>query len=169
MNSILASWNEAKDETAVGAMLACCGAHRWAQAMVALRPFTGVEILSLTANEVWSTMKETDWLEAFARHPRIGERRAGIEANKSAAWSQQEQSSAATAATQVLAKLAEGNEVYERRYGFTYIICATGKSAEEMLTILNRRLSSDREMELREAAEQQRQIMQIRLGKWLLE
>ena len=68
-----------------------------------------------------------------------------------------------------LAELAEGNEVYERRFGFTYIVCATGKSAEEMLTILNRRLAGDRAGELREAAEQQRQITQIRLGKWLIE
>jgi len=69
----------------------------------------------------------------------------------------------------VLKELAAGNAIYEERFGFTYIVCATGKSAEEMLTILNRRLSSDRTSELREAAEQQRQIMQIRLGKWLVE
>ena len=69
----------------------------------------------------------------------------------------------------MLAELAEDNHLYEQRFGFTYIVCATGKSADEMLTILNRRLASDREAELREAAEQQRQIMQIRLGKWLVE
>ncbi len=65
-------------------------------------------------------------------------------------------------------KLAEGNALYEERYGFTYIVCATGKSAEEMLAILERRLKSSREIELKEAAEQQRQILQIRLGKWLI-
>jgi 2-oxo-4-hydroxy-4-carboxy-5-ureidoimidazoline decarboxylase len=69
----------------------------------------------------------------------------------------------------VLAEFAEGNQLYEQRFGFTYIVCATGKSAAEMLTILKRRLTADREAELREAAEQQRQIMQIRLGKWLVE
>ena len=69
----------------------------------------------------------------------------------------------------MLAELAEGNQLYEQRFGFTYIVCATGKSAVEMLAILKRRLASDRETELREAAEQQRQIMQIRLGKWLVE
>ena len=167
MNSILASWNEADKETALDAMLACCGAHRWAQAMVALRPFSGLENLSLTADKVWSIMEETDWLDAFARHPRIGERRSTRDLAKSATWSQQEQSSAATATNQVLLELAKGNELYERRFGFTYIVCATGKSAEEMLTIVNRRLASDRDTELREAAEQQRQIMQIRIGKWL--
>jgi 2-oxo-4-hydroxy-4-carboxy-5-ureidoimidazoline decarboxylase len=66
-------------------------------------------------------------------------------------------------------ELETGNAIYEERFGFTYIVCATGKTAEEMLTILHRRLVNDREAELREAAEQQRQIMQIRLGKWLVE
>ena len=88
---------------------------------------------------------------------------------QSAAWSRQEQSSAKAANERVLAELAEGNALYEQRFGFTYIVCATGKSAEEMLAILRRRLASNREAELREAAEQQRQIMQIRLGKWLIE
>ncbi len=73
MNPTLAAWNQADEAVALEAMLACCGAHRWAQAMVSLRPFSGVETLSLTADEVWSTMEETDWLEAFACHPRIGE------------------------------------------------------------------------------------------------
>jgi 2-oxo-4-hydroxy-4-carboxy--5-ureidoimidazoline (OHCU) decarboxylase len=69
----------------------------------------------------------------------------------------------------VLAELTAGNALYEQRFGFTYIVCATGKSAEEMLAILNRRLAGDRAGELREAAEQQRQITQIRLGKWLIQ
>ena len=154
---------------ALDAMLACCGARRWAHVMVALRPFSSVEILSLSADEVWSTMEEPDWMEAFACHPRIGERKTAHATAQSAAWSQQEQSSAANAKDQVSSQLAEGNAQYERRFGFTYIVCATGKSAEEMLAILQRRLNNDRETELREAAEQQRQIMQIRLGKWLVE
>jgi OHCU decarboxylase len=114
-------------------------------------------------------MDEADWMEAFACHPRIGERKSAHAGAKSVAWSKQEQSSATIAADVVLAEIAEGNARYEERYGFTYIVCATGKSAEEMLAILTRRLGSDRETELREAAEQQRQITQIRLGKWLVE
>jgi 2-oxo-4-hydroxy-4-carboxy-5-ureidoimidazoline decarboxylase len=164
MNDVLAAWNEADESTAMDAMLACCAAHRWAEAMVALRPYSNVESLSLTADEVWSTMEEPDWMEAFAAHPRIGEQKADA-----SAWSQQEQSSTANADQQVLADLANGNAQYEQRFGFTYIVCATGKSAEEMVAILRRRLTNDREAELREAAEQQRQIMQIRLGKWLVE
>ena len=114
-------------------------------------------------------MQEADWLEAFACHPRIGERQAANAGGKSAAWSKQEQSHTNTAGDMLLTELAEGNRQYEERFGFTYIVCATGKSAEEMLGILMRRLSATRDAELREAAEQQRQIMQIRLGKWLVE
>jgi OHCU decarboxylase len=150
-------------------MLACCGARRWAEAMVALRPIRSVAELSAAANRMWSTMQEADWMEAFACHPRIGERTTLHASKKSAEWSRQEQSAANVAAEQVLTELDAGNRLYEQRYGFTYIVCATGKSAEEMLAILHRRLASDRATELCEAAEQQRQITQIRLGKWLVE
>lgn len=149
-------------------MLACCGARRWAAEMVALRPLNTVEELSEAADRVWSTMQEADWLEAFACHPRIGERKPASEGGQSAAWSKQEQSQTCAAGDGVQAELAAGNREYEARYGFTYIVCATGKSADEMLGILKRRLGATREEELREAAEQQRQIMQIRLGKWLV-
>jgi len=169
LNSTLSAWNEAEAQEALDAMLTCCGARRWAIGMVALRPVASIADLHAAADRIWSTMKEADWMEAFACHPRIGERKAAYASKKSAAWSQQEQSSAENAAERVLAALAEGNLLYEQRFGFTYIVCATGKSAEEMLAILNRRLASDRATELIEAAEQQRQITQIRLGKWLVE
>lgn len=167
MNAILSAWNVAAEAEALGAMLACCGARRWAKAMVALRPVASSAELSLAADREWSGMEEADWLEAFACHPRIGERKAANSSTQSTAWSRQEQSSTETAAARVLAAIAEGNAEYERRFGFRYIVCAADKSADEMLEILNRRLSSDRASELREAAEQQRQILQIRLGKWL--
>ena len=169
MNAILDAWNKADEATANDAMIACCGAMRWATAMVALRPMSTVTELSEAADRIWATMKEPDWLEAFACHPRIGERKSARGVAKSAAWSKQEQSSAASAAEKTLAEIAAGNARYEELFGFTYIVCATGKSAEEMLTILRRRLAGNRRDELREAAEQQRQITQIRLGKWLVE
>jgi OHCU decarboxylase len=171
VNAILAAWNAADESAARDAMIACCGAKRWAAEMVALRPFGNVEELSEAADRVWSTMQETDWLEAFACHPRIGggigERKIAHAVAQSAAWSKQEQSRTSSASEDVMAQITEGNRQYEERFGFTYIICATGKSAEEMLAILKRRLGATREAELREAAEQQRQILQIRLGKWL--
>jgi OHCU decarboxylase len=169
MNATLQSWNAADPATALNAMSACCAAHRWAAAMVAIRPIEGVFELSEAADRIWSTMEESDWMEAFAAHPRIGDRKPAHATAKSSAWSTQEQSSTNSAAEKVLEDLAHGNALYEQRFGFTYIVCATGKSADEMLAILNRRLNSDRATELREAAEQQRQITQIRLGKWLIE
>ena len=169
MNRVLASWNQAEPGAALDAMLACCGAKRWAAAMVALRPIENIVELSEAADRIWSTMEEADWLEAFACHPRIGDRKAVRAGKKSIAWSEQEQAAASRAAGRVLAELAAGNALYEQRFGFTYIVCATGKSIDEMLAILNRRLASDRAAELIEAAEQQRQITQIRLGKSLVE
>lgn len=169
MNATLAAWNHAEESIATEAMIACCGSKRWAAAMVARRPIPSIVALSKVADQIWRTMQEADWLEAFACHPRIGERRTVHATAQSAAWSKQEQAQTSTAGDRVLAELADGNELYEQRFGFTYIVCATGKSAKEMLHILNRRLSCDRETELHEAAEQQRQIMQIRLGKWLVE
>jgi OHCU decarboxylase len=169
MNRTLAEWNVAVADEALQAMIACCGAKRWASAMVDQRPFAGIVELSEAADRAWSEMQKADWLEAFGCHPRIGERKAVHATAQSAAWSRQEQSSAASASEKLLSELAEGNALYEERFGFNYIVCATGKSAEEMLAILRRRLASERDAELREAAEQQRQILQIRLGKWLMQ
>ena len=168
MNPVLDAWNEADPDEATQAMLACCGAQRWADQMAALRPIPTIAALSEAADRVWAMMAETDWLEAFACHPRIGERKAPSASEQSSSWSQQEQSGTTTAAQGTMRQLAEGNALYDHRFGFTYIVCATGKSADEMLSILQRRLANTRVAELREAAEQQRQIMQIRLGKWLV-
>lgn len=168
MNPILDAWNHADPAEATQAMLACCCTQRWADQMVALRPIPTVAALSEAADRVWATMGETDWLEAFACHPRIGERKAPSASEQFSSWSQQEQSCATGADQCTMRQLAEGNALYEQRFGFTYIVCATGKSADEMLAILQRRLANTRVAELKEAAEQQRQIMQIRLGKWLL-
>ncbi len=168
MNPVLAAWNDADADTARAAMIACCGAYRWADAMVALRPLKSVMELSDAADRIWGTMTEEDWLEAFACHPRIGDRKHAHASAQSAAWSKQEQASTESAAEKVLADLAAGNALYEQRFGFTYIVCATGKTPEEMLAVLTRRLAGSRASELKEAAEQQRQITQIRLGKWLI-
>lgn len=169
MNQVLAAWNEADKAKAHYDMIACCGAPRWADEMVARRPFVSIGELYATADHLWSTMAESDWLVAFACHPRIGERKNTHATPKSATWSRQEQSSAASASETVLTELTELNARYEERFGFTYIVCATGRSADEMLAILRRRVAGDRSAELREAAEQQRKIMQIRLRKWLAE
>ena len=109
-----------------------------------------------------------DWLEAFSKHPRIGERKAPqVASPQSAAWSAQEQQNVAAAGEAIQSALAEANREYEQRFGRVFIVCATGKSATEMLEILRRRLRNDDATELREAAEEQRKITNIRLKKWL--
>jgi OHCU decarboxylase len=168
VNAVLEVWNHTDEDAAMEAMLSCCGARRWAAGMVALRPIANIVALSEAADRVWAGMAEPDWMEAFACHPRIGERKADAASEKSKTWSAQEQAGAGSASSNAMRELAEGNAQYEKQFGFTYIVCATGKSAEQMHAILKRRLGSDRRTELSEAAEQQRQIMQIRLGKWLL-
>jgi 2-oxo-4-hydroxy-4-carboxy-5-ureidoimidazoline decarboxylase len=167
MSTSLTQWNEADSESALVAMIACCGSHRWANAMISHRPVADETELHNLADRTWETMNDADWIEAFACHPRIGERKAPHAPSQSTTWSQQEQSSVSRATETTLRQLAERNARYEETFGFTYIVCATGKSPEEMLSILDRRLSSDRATEMREAAEQQRQIMHIRLRKWL--
>jgi 2-oxo-4-hydroxy-4-carboxy-5-ureidoimidazoline decarboxylase len=166
MNAILSVWNAAGPDTAIATLLSCCAAQRWAIALASQRPFEDEEKLFAASDMVWATMREEDWLQAFRAHPRIGERKVEASA-QSKQWSGQEQSSIEKANATTLAELAIGNQRYEELFGFTYIVCATGKSAKEMLAILTRRLTSDRNTELKEAAEQQRQITQIRLRKWL--
>ena len=168
MNSVLEEWNEADEQIAIDAMLACCGSRRWTAQMVALRPIASLAELSEVADRVWGTMGEPDWMEAFARHPRIGERKAIPALGTSGSWSQEEQAGTKSASDDTMRELYQGNSLYEEKFGFTYIVCATGKTGDEMLAILKRRLSNDRMSELKEAAEQQRQIMQLRLGKWML-
>jgi len=167
MNAILSTWNAAEQDAAIGALLNCCAARRWACAVAAQRPYANEEVLFEAADRIWASMQEPDWMEAFRAHPRIGERKVQHASAQSKQWSSQEQASVEAAHSVTLSHLAAGNTRYEELFGFTYIVCATGKSADDMLAILQRRLASDRQTELREAAEQQRQITQIRLRRWL--
>jgi 2-oxo-4-hydroxy-4-carboxy-5-ureidoimidazoline decarboxylase len=167
VNLILARWNAADPKPALETMLDCCGAQRWAAAMVDRRPIASENQLHEMAGDIWNSMTEPDWLEAFACHPKIGERKAPHASHQSSTWSGQEQSSIQAASDAILTALGEGNARYEGKFGFTYIVCATGKSPEQMLSLLESRLANTRECELSEAARQQKQIMHIRLRKWL--
>ncbi|HEX2203297.1 MAG TPA: 2-oxo-4-hydroxy-4-carboxy-5-ureidoimidazoline decarboxylase [Longimicrobium sp.] len=147
---------------------ACCGSREWARRMAGARPFASVDALLARADEVWGGLGEDDWLEAFRSHPRIGERKA--EAGQTAreqAWSSGEQAGVRSAAEETQRALSEGNREYEARFGHIYIVCATGKSADEMLALLEARLANDPAAELRIAAEEQRKITRIRLEKLL--
>jgi len=132
------------------------------------RPFADSEEVSSRADAIWAALGEQDWLEAFRAHPKIGERKAATNQSQEAAnWSAQEQGQAQQAAVETRSAIAEANKLYETRFGFIFIICASGKSAEEILESLNQRLANDADAEIRIAAEEQRKITQLRLKKLL--
>ncbi|MFZ3187451.1 MAG: 2-oxo-4-hydroxy-4-carboxy-5-ureidoimidazoline decarboxylase [Candidatus Sulfotelmatobacter sp.] len=172
--NVLARWNDLPGDRAIKMILPCCGSNAWAQGMAARRPLTDESALLAASNQTWHNLARTDWLEAFQSHPRIGESRAHFSSTASAAaqsveWSAQEQRKVGDAEAALKIALADANREYERRFGRIFIVCATGKSAAEILEILQRRLNNDAEAELHEAAEQQRQITEFRLKKWLQE
>ena len=162
----LNEWNAMSAGEAAAAVLPCCGSAAWAEQLAGLRPFASLEELSKASDKVWGGLPERDWQEAFDSHPRIGQGHAKAATAKSLAWSEGEQA-AANPDDAARAALELGNAAYEAKYGRIFIVCATGKSAAEMLDILKKRMENDAATELREAAEQQRLITQIRLRKWL--
>jgi allantoicase len=134
-----------------------CGSREWATQLAAARPFSSWEELVAASDAIWNASSVDDRLDAFAAHPRIGERKPG--------WSAQEQAGVQSASEQTMQAIADGNRAYEEKFGFVYLVCATGRSAAEMLALLEERLTHDRETELRIAAEEQRKITELRLEK----
>ena len=168
LNQILARWNALPEMEAEEEILPCCGSQHWAQELTRQRPFATPQELFEASDRIWFGLPPEDWDEAFRSHPRIGERNAPAAATgQSAAWSRQEQNGVDEESAATLSELVRGNEEYEARFGRVFLVCATGKSAAEMLDILKIRLQNDPATELHEAAEQQRQITQLRLRKWL--
>ena len=148
---------------AVDEFMACCGSSRWAREMAARRPFRSMDDVLADADRVFETLTAPDWLEAFAAHPRIGDRPASS-GGKSAGWSAAEQSGVADAAR---ALFEERNRDYEARFGHTFIVCATGRTGGEMLEMLEARMMNNPEDESHQAAREQRQITRVRLAKLL--
>jgi 2-oxo-4-hydroxy-4-carboxy-5-ureidoimidazoline decarboxylase len=168
LSEVLARWNELPQEEAAREILPCCGSEAWAAGMASKRPIQDELSLMETSDAVWQALGESDWLEAFRGHPRIGEYRAEVNsAAQSSAWSEQEQQKAASADEAMKLALKWGNREYEQKFGRIFIVCATGKTAGEILEILRRRLHNDEATELQQAAEEQRKIMHIRLKKWI--
>lgn len=169
-----APWTIAELDRAAAAvagerLAACCGSQRWVAGMLAARPFASAEGLFGAAERVADELGREDWLEAFAHHPRIGDvdaLRARFGA-RAGGWSAGEQAGVDGAQEVVLAALAAGNLHYEKRFGYLFIVCATGKTAAEMLALLEARLGSDPEEELATAAGEQRKITRLRLAKLL--
>lgn len=136
--------------------------------MIERRPFKDAGHLFAVAGETWNNLKPGDWKEAFSHHPKIGDVNALREKFASTAtWASGEQSGVSGAADETLKRLAEGNAEYERKFGYIFIVCATGKSAEEMLEMLEMRLKNPEDQELKIAAAEQAKITRIRLEKLL--
>jgi allantoicase len=156
---------------ALGALLACCGSPAWAQRMVARRPFGDVEALLAAADAVWGELERSEWLAAFRAHPEIGETKPIGEARPqngpARGWPAAEQAGARTADAATLEALAQANRAYRERFGHIYIVCATGRTAEEMLALCRERLGNDPDHELGVAGEEQRKITGLRLAKLL--
>ena len=168
MNLELASLNSLSASRAEEEFSKCCGSKKWAQQMVAARPFKDLDELTAAADRAWWSLGTDDWLEAFHSHPKIGEKKAAaataVEAQR---WSEDEQSGLRNSAQQTLAALVELNQAYEEKFGYIFIVCASGKSSEEMLEILRDRLKSSPDEELRIAAGEQAKITELRLRKLL--
>lgn len=145
----------------------CCGSHVWVEKMLARRPFKSVEELFSSADDIWFKLAAEDWLEAFAHHPRIGGDLESLRAKfaSTASWAENEQRGVSQATEDVLHQLAKLNDDYFEKYGFIFIVCATGKSAQEMLDILKSRMPNEKENELKVAAGEQAKITRIRLEK----
>ena len=148
--------NALSDEQARAELQRCCGARQWVDAMLAARPFVHDAELLASAERVWWRLGRVDWLEAFAHHARIGE-------GAGDAWSRREQAGMDGAGEDTRRALAQGNRDYEKRFGYVFLICATGKTAEQMLEALRGRLMHDPATELRIAAGEQASITRLRL------
>jgi OHCU decarboxylase len=182
--------NALDEKPAVGQFLRCCGSSRWARLMEAARPFASAAAMALVADATWSALDREDWLEAFAAHPTIGAGGSGLPAvarisqdvrakaggssgsgaageEETERWSDDEQAGVAGAVEATRRRLAGANREYQDKFGYIFIVCATGRTAGEMLDILERRLKNDRAGEIQVAAEEQRKITRLRLAKLL--
>ncbi|MCC7528837.1 MAG: 2-oxo-4-hydroxy-4-carboxy-5-ureidoimidazoline decarboxylase [Candidatus Melainabacteria bacterium] len=168
-NSKLEILNAYSEEDAKEELAKCCGASQWVEKMLARRPFHSFEELFSAADDIWFKLAAEDWLESFSHHPRIGDvdsLRAKFAST--ASFCENEQKSVCQASEEVLHQLASLNDEYFEKYGFIFIVCATGKTAEQMLEILKRRMPNNIDAELKVAAGEQAKITKIRLEKLVL-
>ncbi len=159
--------NALDDAAASEALARCCGSQRWVAGMLAGRPFVSTASLMECADTVWRALSRDDYLEAFAHHPAIGADIAGLREKfaSTAGWSSQEQAGVQGASEQTLLALRDGNLQYRAKFGYVFLVCATGKSADEMLALLRARLPNAPERELGIAAAEHAKITRIRLEK----
>jgi OHCU decarboxylase len=160
VSATLDAWNALPEEEAASMLLAFCGSRAWGRCLAQARPLKSRGVLLRAAESCWAGLVQAHWLEAFAAHPSIGDPDAAGPAAR-------EQSSVRTASAETLEALAQANRDYRKRFGWTFLVCATGKTAEEMLSLCRQRLHNDPETELALAAEEQKKITRLRLEKWL--
>ena len=150
------------------ALRRCCGAEAWVEGMCARFPVKDKQTLLGAAEEIWHSCTEADWKEAFTHHPQIGNL-AALQQKfaDTAQWAAGEQAAVAHAHTATLQALAAGNQAYLEKFGYIFIVCATGRSAEEMLQLLTARLPHSPREEILIAMQEQARITRIRLEKLL--
>jgi 2-oxo-4-hydroxy-4-carboxy-5-ureidoimidazoline decarboxylase len=164
----LAELNALSTDDARNELHRCCGSSRWVAKMVSLRPFRTATELYDAAESVWQKLSPEDWKEAFSHHPKIGDLKS-VQQRFAATveWAASEQSGVEGSSEIVLQNLAEGNRLYETKFGYIFIVCAIGKSAHEMLALLQSRMQNDPATELSIAAAEQSKITRLRLEKLL--
>lgn len=164
----LHAFNILRREQLIAELTKCCGSTAWVQRMLPFIPADDMVELLEDAKEQWWLCSKDDWKEAFAHHPRIGDL-ASLKKKfaDTAAWASGEQSGASSASDETLKALAEANRLYEEKFGYIFIVCATGKTAEEMLALLQERLTNSPEEEIRIAANEQSKITRLRIKKLL--
>ena len=170
MSDALERINQASTSDADAMFLDCCGSSVWASLMTMVRPFASEDELIDVAAAAWNGehLQTADWLEAFAAHPQIGETKAAsTQPSRSAEWSAGEQAGMNSVGDEMKQKLADANDAYYKKFGFIFIVCATGKSPAEMLELCRERVVNDRETEIRNAGGEQQKITEIRLRKLL--
>jgi 2-oxo-4-hydroxy-4-carboxy-5-ureidoimidazoline decarboxylase len=161
-------FNQLPESTVKEELIKCCGSINWITKVSIKRPYKNAQELYDYADEAWSTCTAQDGFEAFSHHPKIGDLK-NLEKKfaSTSQWAGNEQKSVESASMQVLEKLAKQNDAYEERFGFIFIVCATGKSAQEMLDLLEARINNDRDTEIKIAMGEQGKITQLRLKKLL--
>ncbi|MEK7486393.1 MAG: allantoicase, partial [Planctomycetota bacterium] len=166
VDPVLEKINQAEDATLSEMLLRCCGSKHWVEKMKQHRPFTTLAHLFQTAQQIWFNLPPSEWMNAFSQHPKIGDKTNLKEKFKNTqTWAENEQSQIKEATDEVLQKLVDGNKVYESKFGHIFIVCATGKSANEMLHLLEKRIGNNPYQELKIAAEEQFKITRLRLKK----
>ncbi len=164
----LAHFNGLDADAVTQTLLSFCGSRVWAERMAAHRPIKSVRSMMKAAERTWWSLTEADWREAFAAHPKIGEQKKAATATaQSATWSAGEQQGVASASADISARLAELNQRYVEVHGFIYIVCASGKTAGELLAILDSRIDNETAVEIDRAAREQMMITRLRMAKWL--